>query len=367
MAELVIDISKLRHNIHYVRNYCEAKQLELVVVLKGAFSVSAVIQEFLLAGVHTFGISDLMMAKKCSQYQMNTPVFIKLPSIREAPAVVQYCGASVNSELRVVQALARAAREKATSHGIILMVDLGDQREGVMPEETLSTVEAILDAGKENLDFLGIGTNLGCCAGALPEDSMIRVLDELALEIERRFGAGPRVVSVGGSVMLDWMQHHELPRRVNQIRLGEVMLLGNIPGVNEKHANLHDDVFIFRTDVLEVKDKLIQKPVCQGKDALGYDPKITCSGIRKRALLNFGISNTDPSGLETELANCEIVAYNSNYTIVDCSDCDTDLKPGDVLEFKMNYRSLLQSCISPFVTVTFIGHTDQEYSKSYSN
>ena len=367
MAELVIDISKLRHNIRYMRNYCQAKQLELVVVLKGAFSVSAVIQEFLDAGVRTFGISDLMMAKKCSQYQMNTPLFIKLPAMREASAVVQYCGTSLNSELTVVHELARAARKQSRNHGIILMVDLGDQREGVMPEEMLPTVEKILDIGNNHIEFLGIGTNLGCCAGALPDQSMIRVLDELSLGIERRFGMPPGIVSVGGSVMLDWMRHNELPHRVNQIRLGEVMLLGNIPGVNKKHPSLHDDVFVFRADVLEVKDKLIKKPECQGKDALGYDPKITCCGIRKRALLNFGISNTDPSGLESELNNCEIVAYNSNYTIVDCSDCDEDLRAGDVLEFKMNYRSLLQSCISPFVTVTFIGHTDQECSKSYSN
>jgi len=113
---------------------------------------------------------------------------------------------------------------------------------------------------------------------------------------------------------------------------------------------LYDDVFVLKGEALEVKEKPSTPPGKQGKDALGRKPKKMTRGIRKRALLNFGIADTDPGGLTPRLENIEIINFGTDYTVIDITNCKHKIEPGDVLEFKMNYRAMLQTFISPFVT-----------------
>ena len=54
--------------------------------------------------------------------------------ISEADKVVEYADISLNSELETIRALSKEALIKGRSHNIILMVDLGDLREGYYNE-----------------------------------------------------------------------------------------------------------------------------------------------------------------------------------------------------------------------------------------
>jgi predicted amino acid racemase len=109
-----------------------------------------------------------------------------------------------------------------------------------------------------------------------------------------------------------------------------------------------------RGDILEVKEKPSKPPGRQGKDAFGCEPRIVDRGRRIRALLNFGLVDTDPSGLFACAENIEVINYNADYTVVDLTECEQHFKPGDALEFKMNYRSMLQSFVSPFIKIEYV-------------
>jgi len=355
MAELLVDLEKLRHNIKYMCNYCSFKNLELVGVIKGGYAFPLIIKEFQEGGIKSIGISKASIAKKSARFFNNKPLFIKLPSFGELNTVTRYFKASLNSELVVIQALAEAAAKNSETHGIILMVDNGDLREGVMPEDVLETVQEILLIKNPHIKLLGLGANLGCCRGTLPDNENIKLLQELVLDIETRLGYEIETVSIGGSVMLGWMEDHQLPSEINQIRIEEAILLGNIPIINKKHEDLFDDIFIFKSEILEVKEKPSTPPGKQGKDAFGRKPKMIANGIRKKAILNFGISDTYPDGLIPCLENLEIIYFGSDYTVVDITNCEQKIKPGDVLEFKMNYRAMHQTFLSPFIKVNLIG------------
>jgi predicted amino acid racemase len=354
VAQLIVDLEKLRHNIHFVCTYCSSKNLELIGVIKGAYAFHEIIKEFQEGGIKTMGMSKASLVSRWTEYLIDKPILISLPSLNELDLVTCNFKASLISEIDVIKALAASAERNSQVHGIILMVDNGDLREGVMPEDVLEIAEAILSIKNRHLKFLGLGANLGCCSGTLPDHENISQLEELALDIETRLGYGIETVSIGGSVMLDWMEHNELPLKINQIRIGESILLGNIPSVNRKHPELFDDVFILRGDILEVKEKPSKPPGRQGKDAFGCEPRIVDRGRRIRALLNFGLVDTDPSGLIACAENIEVINYNADYTVVDLTECEQHFKPGDALEFKMNYRSMLQSFVSPFIRIEYV-------------
>jgi len=187
----------------------------------------------------------------------------------------------------------------------------------------------------------------------VPDEKNVRILQDLALDIETRLGIAVETVSVGGSVFLGWLKPHGLPDRINQIRLGEAVFLGNIPALHQKHEDLYDDVLIFKGDVLETREKHVDPPLCPGKDALGFQPVFPNRGKRKRAILNFGISDTYPQGLSPLNNGFDIVCINSNYTVMDYTDSPASLKPGDFVEFKMNYISMLHAFMSPFTDIVY--------------
>ncbi len=354
MSQLFVDIKKLKHNIHYVRNLCAEKGLDVIGVVKCCFAYLPIIEVFQKADIKTLGISRITDAIRVSSYLKSRPIMTALPSADHAEDVVRYFKASLNSEIITIQTLAHFSDRNRTEHEIILMVDNGDLREGVMPDDVIATVSQILDMKSPYIRFLGLGANMGCCSAVLPDAENILILQELTEDIEKRFGHPVQTVSVGGSVMLDWIEKHELPSKINQIRIGEAFMLGNIPTINRKHEKLYDDVLILKGTVLEVKEKPSYPTGNIGTDALGRRPCLINRGIRKRAILNFGIADTDPDGLQPEDEGIRIISANSDYTIVDVSDCAIPVKVGEVLKFKMNYRAMIQSFLSPFTRINII-------------
>lgn len=359
MSDLLIDLFKLRHNINTMRQICLAHQLELIGVVKGCYTFSPIIQAFQKEGIGTLGMSRIQVGIEASVYLNNRPILITLPSQNEAQSVVRYFQASLNSEVATIKALADAAEQQSRHHGIILMVDTGDLREGVMPEEVLETVRKLVEIKSPNIHLQGLGANLGCASGTLPSEENLNILDQLAVEVERVIGLPIETISVGGSLMFEWIARHRLPSRINQIRAGEIILLGNIPTYNIKHPDLYDDVFLLRGEVLEIQEKPSIPQGDTGLDAFGERKIFKDRGIRKRAILNFGIVDTAPDGLYCKYKNVDIVTSNSDYTIADVTDCSLSLKTGDRIEFTMNYNAMIQSLLSPFVRIILVGDKEQ--------
>jgi predicted amino acid racemase len=354
MAQLVIHLEKLRHNIASILSYCHSKNLEIVGIIKGSYAKPVILKEFQRAGIKTIGTSKISTAEETARHLDEKPILITLPSPAELDAVLHWTRASLNSEIQVIRELADRAYRLKKNHGIILMVDNGDLREGVMPEDVLDTTKQIMEIRSPYIEFLGLGANLGCCSGTLPDEQNIALLQELALDIENRLGYHIQTVSIGGSVMLDWLSSHALPSKINQIRIGEAIMLGNIPGINQKHPELYDDVLLFEGEILEIKEKPGQPLGTQGTDALGRKPLGFRAGIRKRAILNFGVVDTNPGGLTALHENIHVVTSNADYTIVDITECPNPLSIGSTLSFRMNYRAMIQAFCSPFVNTHLV-------------
>lgn len=364
MAELIINLKKLRYNLNFLQNYCKLKGLEMIGVVKGCYAVLPIIHCFYHEGLTTLGLSKVSVVNQIAPFLHQKPLLITLPSKNQAAQVTRFFKASLNSEISTIRALAKAANQNRAYHEILLMVDNGDLREGVMPDKVLKTVQEILKIKSTYLKFAGLGANLACCSGTLPSHENLTILQDLAEEIESKLAVEVKTISIGGSVVLDWMQSNNLPPRINQIRLGEAIFLGNIPAVNRPHPSLYTDVLTFMGEVLELKEKPSTPTGQIGRNLLGKVPVFKNRGHRKRAIINFGLLDTEPTGLTPRLAHLERISCTSNYTIYDVTDCEKHIQTGDVLKFDLNFRAMVQSFLSPYIQIKVI---DTEYHSPSSS
>ncbi|MCP4690646.1 MAG: amino-acid racemase [Desulfobacterales bacterium] len=354
MGKLFIDLAKLRYNAGYMKSFCVNRGLEVVGVVKGCNGHPSIIDAFQEAGIENLGLSRMSVARSAASKLKNKPTLIAFHAKNEASAIPWFFRTSFNSELASIRALAAEADLSGCDHEIILMVEAGDLREGVMPEDVLGVVRQILEIKTRRLEFRGLGANFGCCSGALPDARNLALLQELALDIEKRLGYDVRTVSVGGTVLLDWLENNELPSKINQLRIGEAILMGNNLTANKKIDYLFSDVFTLKGEILELREKPSAPLGRQGLDALGRTPVFIDRGIRKRAILNFGVLDTDPASLTPREKNIEIVNSNSEYTIVDVTDCDPPLRKGEILAFDPGYTAMARAFISPYVDIEVV-------------
>ena len=117
---------------------------------------------------------------------------IRSPMISQVDAVVRHASTSLNTEMSVLEALSLASSRLGTTHAVVLMVELGDLREGVLPADLVPLAKRVADL--PGLTLAGIGTNLACQHGVVPDQAKMDELSGLATDVEAATG----VALVGG-------------------------------------------------------------------------------------------------------------------------------------------------------------------------
>jgi predicted amino acid racemase len=87
---------------------------------------------------------------------MTVPMLlVRSPMLSQVERVVAHAAISCNSDMGVLEALAAAAAQQGRRHGVLLMVELGDLREGILPVELEQVAQRTL--ALPNLRLVGIG------------------------------------------------------------------------------------------------------------------------------------------------------------------------------------------------------------------
>ncbi len=279
-------------------------------------------------------------------------VLLRLPMLSEASEVVKYADISMNSELETIKALNNAAKEAGTQHKIIVMTDLGDLREGVWPADLMAFVEEITTL--DNIIIEGLGVNLTCYGGVVPDENNLGQLCDLAGELEARFELKLNIISGGNSSSLYLLDRNSLPDGVNNLRPGEALVLGRETAFGDAIENTHQDIFTLKTQIVELKEKQSVPIGTIGMNAFGETPTFTDRGMRKRAILGIGKQDVDPDNLVPRDGNLIVLGASSDHLIVDVTDSVEELKVGDVVEFDVDYGSLLQLSTSEYVLKTTV-------------
>ncbi|MDZ7873363.1 MAG: alanine racemase [Rhizobium sp.] len=211
MAHLNINLPLIRNNIDTVINHCQSHGISVVGVVKPCQDFDPIVDLYDQSSLACLGISKVHAAKRLAGAIHKPLMLTCVPRPDLADDVVRYCDISLNSEMDTITQLAEAARCQQTRHSVLLMVEVGDLREGVLPEDVLPMVSRIRALEDWGIRFAGIGANYGCVNGVLPNFENIGLIDGLARQMSEGLGITPDIVSLGGSVVLDWLDRHGYP------------------------------------------------------------------------------------------------------------------------------------------------------------
>ncbi|MBU5591473.1 alanine/ornithine racemase family PLP-dependent enzyme [Clostridium sp. MSJ-4] len=341
-----VDLLKLTHNVKEIVSMCKKKNISVTSVTKVFCAYSPIVEAILRGGVTDVADSRILNLKKLKHMNCNK-MLLKIPMISEVYEVVEYSDVSLNSEIDTIKHLSKAAKDLNKTHNIILMVDIGDLREGVLVGEVIDTVREII--ALDNINLIGIGTNLTCYGGVIPDSDNLSKLIKLKEEIKDTFNLNLPVISGGNSSSLHMVINDTMPKGINQLRIGESIVLGRETAYGEPVPNCYDDVFILKGEIVELKNKPTVPTGKLGMDAFGNRPKFEDKGIRKRAIIAVGKQDIRLEGLVPVDDNITVFGASSDHLILDVTDSKKNLKLGDIVDFKMDYGCLLSVMTSPYI------------------
>ena len=339
---LEIDLEKIQHNAETLVTRLAHRGIAVTGVTKATLGSPEIAGALLRAGVRTLGDSRIenieAMRDACVSASMT---LIRAPMLSQAHRVVTNADVSFNTELDVIRRLSSAAQEAGRRHRIVLMVELGDLREGIMPSDLMNTVRETLRLPYVTLT--GIGTNLACRSGVTPNAKNMAELSALADSIEATFGVVIDIVSGGNSANLSWALSGADTGRINDLRLGESILLGREPLHRQPIDGLYTDAITLSAEVIESKVKPSMPLGEFGQTAFGDKPLAADRGQISQAILAIGRQDTDPDGL-TPPAGITVLGASSDHLIV-----ESGLACGSEITFQPNYSALVRAMTSPYV------------------
>ncbi len=358
--QLAIDLKKLRYNIDRVNELCREKGVEVAGVIKGCTALPECVRQFAESDCRFIASSRLEQLEPLKNQGIEKPLMlIRIPMISEAADVVRITEISLNSDISVLRELNTQAGRYGRVHRVILMVDLGDLREGFWDREELLSAALEVENKLDNLELAGVGTNLGCYGAIAPTKEKLDELVECAEMIENDIGRRLDIISGGATTSLPRVITGDIPGRINQLRIGEGILLAMTKEVQELWgidiSDMYTDAFTIRAEVIEVKKKPTYPVGEIMYDAFGKKPVYEDRGIRKRALIALGrVDYGSIEEISPREAGITVVGASSDHTILDVEDAQREIKVGDIIELDITYASLVYVSDSGNVVESYI-------------
>lgn len=345
---LCIDLDKIEHNTRVIVNLCSQHGIEVAGVTKATCGHPDVAKAMLRGGVSAIADSRLENFHRLRQGGVDALfLLLRVPALSVVEQVLENVDISLNSELKVLQALSFAAQQNNHIHDVMLMVDLGDLREGVWPGDLLPLAKQVCQL--PGICLKGLGTNLACLGGVIPSTENMRHLVQLAKEIEQQCRIRLPWISGINSSGLDLIAAGEMPKRVNHARIGEAILLGRETTHRQPWPDTYQDAFILQAEIIELKNKPSLPIGDRAEDAFGHIPRFEDHGYRWQALLNIGREDVDIAGIRPEDPELSIIGASSGYLAVDVTAAVQKIAVGSILSFSLNYSALLATMTSEYV------------------
>lgn len=310
-----------------------------------------------VAESRTYNLAKLqdINCKKC---------LLRSPALSEINDVVKYADISLNCEEGVIKALSEEAKKQDCNHGVLLMIDLGDLREGVWYEryeEILHLINIIEHL--DNIYLYGIGSNFNCYGTVLPTVINGEMLLEIKAKLEKDTQRIIPLTSAGNCTSFHLIDKNIWPKGLNHLRSGGLQEFG-IEYVDMKYLkNYHhsrkdinlacSDMYVLSAEIIELNTKPTIPVGDLGVDAFLNKKSFEDSGNRKRALLAFGLQDVPIEGCHPCNDQIKVLGQTSDHTLIDIEDCDEKLKVGDVIKFELDYTSLLMACQTTGINYVF--------------
>ncbi|MBU1700440.1 MAG: alanine racemase [Candidatus Eisenbacteria bacterium] len=353
MTRVVINLRALRHNLNTVDKWMQGSGAQWTLVTKVLCGHEATLRALHNTGVQSMGESRLENLRAIRSIAPEVETwYLRVPALASISDVIDLATVTLNTEDETIHALNEEAKRRGRIHRIIIMIELGDLREGILPGSLINFYNHIFQL--DHIDVLGIGANLGCLAGAVPNVDQYMQLIMYRELLELKFGQKLPFISAGTSATLPLVLDGQLPEAVNHFRIGEAVFLGTDLVNGGLLPELRNDVFTLEAEITEIKRKSLFSDVETAE--IGPFKKEYAEEFRPgqrgyRALVNVGELDTEVSGLIPENPNFHIAGASSDVSVVNVGDSPGGLSVGDVMCFRMTYSALVRIMANKYVDV----------------
>jgi ornithine racemase len=358
-AVLSIDLAAIEANARYLCDRLAEDGVKVAGVTKGVSGDPEVARVMLRGGCAQIADSRLENLARLREERLalgEQPAeqwLLRAPTPGQADAAVFVADVSLVSDPDTIRALSAAAVESGLEHGIVLMVEAGDLREGLMPEDVPEAARSV--AALPGLALLGVGANMTCCGGVVPDAANLGILASAACEVEKTVGVAPRWVSGGATSSLRMAFAHDLPAPVNHLRIGEGILLGKDTIDRSDIAGTRQDAFTLRAPIVEAGTKPSAPSGEIAQDSWGHIPRFDDIGPRRRALVQIGRQDFGGGRLEPLEPGVTVVAATADLLVCDVTEAGEGKVAGSVLSFRPDYAALTALSASPYVEKQHVG------------
>lgn len=342
---ILVDLEKLEDNSRAICDLARDRGISVAAVTKATCGDPRVARAMLKGGADLLADSRLDNIKRMKKAGIGCPMMLlRSPMPSETDDVVEHVDMSINTDPGVISDLSRKAISSNRVHGVILMVEMGDLREGVPRDRVSDLVTSVL--GMEGVELLGIGMNLACFAGVVPTRDKIDGFEQLVTELESTLGHSFEMISGGNSANIPLLLKKDHGNRINNLRIGEGILLG-LETVNRTAIpNTHQDAFIVQGELIEVYEKHSVPDGQISQNAYGETPTFPDRGIFARGIVALGRQDVKIDGLRPVNGELEILGGSSDHILVRVGP---EASAGDVISFIPNYGSLVSAFTSGYV------------------
>ncbi|MDR0959003.1 MAG: alanine racemase [Propionibacteriaceae bacterium] len=349
---LEINLGAIVENYRRLNEMCADQGVGLSVVTKGFVGHDPLVRALVDAGVGSICDAYVKNFERYSDLAVEKWM-IRSPLLSQIPDVVRFTDISLTSQAVTLERLAAEARHQRRTHKVVIMVELGETREGCDPGDIVGLCE--LAESLEGLELHGIGANLSCWYGMVPDDANMGELARLVNDVEDTLGRDLAVVSGGNSTSVHLLERHALPQAVNHLRCGEAILLGNVPCYETSFAGGRTDTMRLRAEVIEVTDKPIRPWGHKIDPTTGAEIRVRKTlvngkaPLRRQALVAVGAQDTDVMHMRPLDEKVTILGGTSDCFMVDVTDSEHTYVVGDLLDLAIDYHSLLATMVTDYV------------------
>lgn len=351
MAYITLDKQKLKNNFEVLNDFFDKQDIHWSIVTKILCGNKKYLEVLLDLGVTNCSDSRTSNLKIIKSINPNArTLYIKPPAKGVIEEVVKYADVSLNSDITTIKMLSEEAKKQQKIHQVIIMIDLGELREGVMREDFIQFYEDIFEL--DHIEVIGLGTNLSCLYGILPNADKLIQLSLYKQLVEEKFNKKIAFISGGSSVTIPLIEQNILPKGINHFRIGETLFMGTNVYNNTSYATLKQRVFKLYAEIIELYEKPIVPSGEMGTNLEGETIIFDQDDIGKtsnRALIDIGILDIDVNHLETTDETIKIAGATSDMIVLDLGENNQEYQVGSVVEFTMDYMGIVRIMNSKYI------------------
>ncbi len=337
---LKIYLDKISTNSRVVKKRCSTVGISVAGITKCVLGDIKIASAMKSSGITVFGDSRIENLERLRKFfgKKQPLIMLRSPMPCEIDRLVDICDTSLNTGLRTIEKIEEACLKKNLLHRVIVMVETDDDREGLLPEEVVDFCSHIVRNYKA-VRLYGLGTNARCISDNGPTAESMRILINLRKEIEDATGINIPVISGGNSSSWNLIGKGIIPDGVNQVRIGEAILLGHDTVNYRPIRGARTDTFILETQIIEVKMR---------------------NNRVDKIIIALGLQDVDSSNIYTCNPDLNIIGQSSDHTILGIKESGykknnfLTFKAGDIISFELNYFGLMSCMTSPFVKKKYI-------------